>query len=43
MFEVTGLSIAFNPEDDCTRNAADVIVESNDLRDILPHLEKFIF
>lgn len=38
MFAVCGLGIAFNPQDDITRNNADVIVEGKDLRDILPYL-----
>ncbi len=39
MFRVAGFSIAFNPLDDRTRNAADVVVESDDLTDILKELE----
>ena len=35
MFESTGLSIAFNPEDDMTRNAADHVVESKNIADVL--------
>ena len=42
MFEITGLSIAFNPEDDCTRTAADVIVEGKDLTRILPVLKRYL-
>lgn len=42
MFEITGLGIAFNPDDDCTRKAADVIVEGKDLGKILPFLECYI-
>ena len=42
MFEITGLSIAFNPEDDCTREAADVIVEGKDLTRILPVLKRYL-
>jgi phosphoserine phosphatase len=42
MFEITGLSIAFNPEDDCTRAAADVIVEGKDLTKILPVFEHYL-
>ena len=42
MFEVSGLGIAFNPEDDCVRDAADVIVEGKDLCNILPCLENYI-
>jgi len=42
MFETCGLGIAFNPEDDCVREAADVVVEGKDLRKILPHLDPFM-
>jgi phosphoserine phosphatase len=42
MFEITGLSIAFNPEDDCTRAKADVIIEGKDLTKILPVLKSYI-
>jgi phosphoserine phosphatase len=39
MFDVCGLGIAFNPQDDITREKADVIVESDDLREILKYLK----
>jgi phosphoserine phosphatase len=42
MFETTGLSIAFNARDDCTREAANIIVEGKDLSNILPFLERYI-
>jgi phosphoserine phosphatase len=42
MFEIAGLSIAFNPEDDCTREAADVIVEGKDLTKILSVLKRYV-
>lgn len=42
MFEITGLGIAFNPGDECTREAADIIVEGNDLSKILPVLRSYI-
>ena len=35
MFENTGLSIAFNPEDDATREAADHVVVSKNIADVL--------
>lgn len=35
MFEVCGLGIAFNPQDDTVREKADVVVEGDDLREIL--------
>ena len=38
MFEVSGLGIAFNPDDSCVREAADYIVEEKDLTKILPIL-----
>ncbi|MBW3583255.1 MAG: HAD family phosphatase [Euryarchaeota archaeon] len=38
MFESCGYGIAFNPADPCVRHAADVTVETTDLRDVLPHL-----
>lgn len=38
MFEVTGIGIAFNPDDNCVREAADYIVEEKDLTKILPIL-----
>jgi len=42
MFEITGLSIAFNPGDECTKNAADVLVESKDLSQILGFIQDYI-
>ncbi|MBN2065619.1 MAG: HAD-IB family phosphatase [Candidatus Thermoplasmatota archaeon] len=42
MFETCGFGIAFNPEDDCVQDAADVVVEGKDLRKILPYLEPFM-
>jgi len=39
MFDVSAYGIAFNPIDSKTITAADVVVESDDLRDVLPHLE----
>jgi len=42
MFEVTGLGIAFNPEDDCVKQSADIIVQGKDLRDLIPVLQPFI-
>lgn len=38
MFEVSGLGIAFNPSDKCTRDAADIVVEGKDVSKILPFL-----
>lgn len=42
MFEISGLGIAFNPDDDCTRKAADVIVKGKDLTKILPFIECYV-
>ena len=39
MFEVAKFGIAFNPIDGETITAADVTVESDDLRDVLEYLE----
>ena len=36
MFKKTGLSIAFNPSDECVKKAADIIIESKNLIKILP-------
>lgn len=38
MFESSGLSIAFNPEDDMTRNAADHVVVSKNIADVLDYI-----
>lgn len=38
MFEVSGLGIAFDPEDDCVRKAADRVVEEKDLRCVLAEI-----
>jgi phosphoserine phosphatase len=42
MFEISGLSIAFNPEDDCIQESADVIVKGKNLTKILPHIKNYI-
>ena len=42
MFEISGLGIAFNPEDDCTRKAADIIIEEKDLSKIIPIIETYV-
>ena len=36
LFDTAGFSIAFNSHDERVRNSADVSIQSNDLRDILP-------
>jgi phosphoserine phosphatase len=38
MFDVCGLGIAFNPQDDVVRMKADVVVEGDDLREILEYI-----
>ncbi|UCG70493.1 MAG: HAD family phosphatase [Thermoplasmata archaeon] len=38
MFEVCGLGIAFNPQDEIVREKADVIVEGDDLRGVLEYI-----
>ena len=42
MLETCGLGIAFNPEDDCIREVADIIVEGKDLSKIFPVIESYI-
>ena len=42
MLEITGLSIAFNPSDDCTIKAADVFFKEKDLSKILPVFEPYL-
>ena len=42
MLETCGMGIAFNPEDGCIKEAADVVVEGKDLSKILPFLEKYM-
>lgn len=42
MFEICGLGIAFNPEDDCTREAADFVVEDKDLSNIIPFISNYL-
>lgn len=41
MFKITGLSIAFNPSDECVKKAANIIVESKNLIETLPFLKPF--
>jgi phosphoserine phosphatase len=42
MFEISGFSIAFNPEDDCIKESADIIIEGKDLTGILPCIKNYI-
>ncbi|UCE36500.1 MAG: HAD-IB family phosphatase [Thermoplasmata archaeon] len=39
MFDVCGFGIAFNPQDDITREKADLIIQGDDLRGILPFIQ----
>ncbi|MFX1560325.1 MAG: HAD family hydrolase [Promethearchaeota archaeon] len=38
VFKIVGLSIAYNPEDQEVADSADVVITSDDLRAILPHV-----
>ncbi len=42
MFEQSGLGIAFNPSDDCVRDAADFIVEGKNLIEIYSVIKPFL-
>ncbi|UCD13632.1 MAG: HAD-IB family phosphatase [Thermoplasmatales archaeon] len=42
MFETCGIGIAFNPDDDCVRKSADIILEGRDLNRLIPVLEQFV-
>ena len=42
MFETCGIGIAFNPDDDCVRDAADIVVEGKDLKKLKEVLEAII-
>jgi phosphoserine phosphatase len=42
MLEVCGLGIAFNPEDKCIMQSADVVVEGKDLCDVIPVFESVL-
>lgn len=42
MLETCGLGIAFNPEDDCVRKYADVVVEGKDLRALIPIFQTLV-
>jgi len=42
MFNYCGLSIAFNPDDICTKKAADYIIEKKDLSEVIPIVSKYI-
>ena len=42
MFETSGIGMAFNAEDDCVKEAADIVVEGKDLGRIIPAIEPFV-
>ena len=42
MFEACGLGIAFNPEDKCVVDYADVVVNGKDLSALIPVLEPYL-
>jgi len=42
MFEICGLSIAFNPEDSCVVQNADIVIEEKDLSQLIPMIKSYI-
>lgn len=42
MFDACGLGIAFNPEDDCVRQSADVVIEEKDLNKLITVLKQHV-
>jgi phosphoserine phosphatase len=42
MLEITGLGIAFNPTDDCIKEAADITINGKDLSNILSVFESYL-
>ncbi len=42
MLEVCGLGIAFNPEDACIMQCADVVVKEKDLRQLIPTFQTYL-
>jgi phosphoserine phosphatase len=42
MLEVCGLGIAFNPEDSCIKECADVVVEGKDLSRLIPTFQSYL-
>jgi len=42
MFETAGLGIAFNPEDECVKKSANIIIEGKDLNKVIPALKPYI-
>lgn len=41
MIENCGIGIAFNPEDECIKKAADIIIEEKNLIKIIDHIKKY--
>jgi phosphoserine phosphatase len=41
MLESCRLGIAFNPEDECIKNIADIVIEEKDLNEIIYRIEKY--
>ena len=42
MLETSGMGIAFNPEDDCIKKVADIVVEGKDLSKVISVLKPFM-
>ena len=42
MFETAGLAIAFNPNDDCIKKSADIVINEKYLSKILPYLFEYL-
>ena len=42
MLEICGLGIAFNPEDACVVENADVVIEGKDLSKLIPKIKSYI-
>ena len=41
MFKLAGLSIAFNPFDDIVKEKANIVVDSNDMKDLIHILKNY--
>jgi phosphoserine phosphatase len=42
MLQNCGISFAFNPEDECIKKVADIIIEEKDLSKLIEYIEKYI-
>jgi phosphoserine phosphatase len=42
MFEVCGIGIAFNPEDECVKESSDIVIEGKDLKKIIPAVQPYL-